>query len=450
MPRQWEPRDYVLARTHCPHPSIQETLREYRHLCGAELLVLLTYDERAVLRTLTFVSGLDDPEETRLRHLALAPSMAGSAPGRHPFNDLSILPLEDILVRALARSGKFMGHHPTFYEALVKMLEHDHLQVDKIDMASPALSVAIVRKGGSALTPQQLLSLATQINGTSNAALYRDAVVTSTVDQALQTISAGSDMNASMLGLLKMAADVTHSDAGALYLLDTSTSPAALAQSFVHSKSTKIATVSDHYPTRLEAEQDWPIVSATFVRNRTLLSGLADGDAEDNLAPAWHSDCPEVGVEIALPIPSAPGGFSTSTIGVLSLMRSTGGHIYADYDIALLRNVVLRMALLRAAQQTAAFGSSFKTALRRTLLETELTSQPPPPGPQIEMLRADPPIPHRPPTGCASGLQQPSRNSASDRLTFRNYTLSDSEKCGQAPRLLPASGCCLAARKNQR
>ncbi|WP_448624085.1 GAF domain-containing protein [Geodermatophilus sp. URMC 64] len=143
-----------------------------------------------------------------------------------------------------------------------------------------------------------------------------------------------------------MAKKVTESIAAVTYLYDPTGSPEGRLIAHPSSKSMEQGCEIRTSKLGLQSTAMPSLASIAFQRKRPQ---MLPHRPEIGQAPisTWLVNNADARVEIAVPVPAAPGGMFTPYAGVLVLCRDLHGQPYGNYELALLRNVALRIALLR-------------------------------------------------------------------------------------------------------
>jgi hypothetical protein len=206
------------------------------------------------------------------------------------------------------------------------------------------------------------------LNGTANAAVHRDRLVTVEVEKALDRVAGLNLLVDEPFGpLLEMALGVTQSAGAALFLLDAANREPLLAATS-ESTAGSVTLGSRQLPVLPDGTQTAGSHLATLsYHHRRALLVPSQGPKGTAPRTSWLSlDGRDVPYEIAVPVPAAPGGGSTPNAGVIVLCRddASGGQPYGSYELALLRNVALRLALLRTSLMMDTAGWAISAAAR--------------------------------------------------------------------------------------
>ena len=378
---RWSPSQYILEGHFCPIEDIQATLSSIRVALKADEALLLVADVQALYRNLCLV---DTPDELGAHLLALLHK--GVYPGRYKIADfvVSARPGQTSsrrfphsakrLVAELAALAKFNGRKDV--ESWVTQGPWRPVKPYKVGahIRRGAFSAVLVRTfHGDEATPidaeDYSRQLAEMVNGTALANVRRDSMVMLRMDETVDPrafLRPDLSMEDAAAGLTNLAADITGSDAAVCYLRSR-TSPrrfSLIAESAVTAESSVIADSERHdrgRPLReLYATHPRRLAERAIADHRAILTPPGIGD-NATLESVWGG-LPGAGVvELATPIPGPLASPRTPAVGVLVVRKRPAqpGDSYGAYDMALLRNVALRVALLFASYEMASAASVF-------------------------------------------------------------------------------------------
>jgi GAF domain-containing protein len=368
--RSWKAEDYVLDRRFCPLEDIRRAVDEYRRSSGASELVVLSIDENVCLRTLSFVShagtdlgaALDDA-------LAQHPFRVRDTSAINPaWRRIDAKNLADAL-QALAEPARYeTGVSNPFFTLLADAQREMPWQIlggTFTPRSEIAVNCIAVHRGGSRRHGAAFVRRITvSVNGTANASTHRDRKVTTQVENALDQISelALREPADLLRPLVTMARGVTQSSAAAVYFFDTGDMQHGRLVAVSEDAQPGYALRRRELP-QIDIDDRGSVLAAiSFVRKRPLL--LPEGVANDGQLSSWCYQGRDVPYELAVPIPAAPGGGSMLNAGVIVLCRGTDSpHLaYGNYELALVRNVVLRIALLRTSLMMNEAGKAIASA----------------------------------------------------------------------------------------
>jgi hypothetical protein len=416
----WSARDYVLERRFCPIEDIENTLGRYRAIVGASEVVLLALDRYVLFQSISCVAHAGTPYGKHLAEAIRTIKIRRRDPSdANPlWREISTATLDKILL-ALADAALYEGGDiPTFLNLLVHPPGDLTWRVAGETFVPEPLwtaNVLILQRGGqdSPDSARQVVeTCAEQANGTPQASIHRDRVVTANVQHALNAISTAPDephLNILLPSLLSMAKNVTESSGAAVYfaqrpLPDEQTPSGAPARQVLVAAATDTDEGLTLRSQRvvLARKKSSNIVGMSFTLGLPLLAPVPRAVAPQS-ASAWTIDIDDGHqiFELAVPIPTGIGGGAGSNQGVVTLCRLTDGepNAYGGYELALLRNVALRIALLRAsftvsdaAAVIASTGRIFAvaepTAATRPAAAASRPALPPDIAPALDSIRA--------------------------------------------------------------
>lgn len=360
---RWTAQDYVVERRFCPVEQLQNTISDYLTAVDASEILVLTHHKTLFLQTLSFLSHNGSREGVGLRSDFDAASLRRRNPfAEDPLWDMtSTLEADDVLA-ALLRAGLFENRSATVLVQNLRALGTSSpwtlLSAPGPYEGSALRCVAFVR-GVQRLRDERadrrfLEDMIVMANGTAQASVFRDKSVQREVDNALKymsTIQAEPIVRRILPELVAMAQRVTQSVAAVVYLFDHSKSRGERQLVVAVRSGAEEYALRDGVLQLAESNFDNRVsATAAFARNRPLLLG-AERDTANALSSTFECRGSPLKVEIALPIPAAPGTSATPNAGVLVLCRalSPASQAYGNYELALLRNVALRIALVRTS-----------------------------------------------------------------------------------------------------
>jgi hypothetical protein len=354
----WDPREFIEHRVYCPLSDIQDALDRERVHLGASELLLISFDPWSVLRTLTLLSftsheavtaildelkGAPDPPDPRR---VANPMMSGLG------SDQEVGTLLDTLSHTA-----FYGPGSRLWDHLLTMHAENPWRLMAELAPDPNLIVncLLLARGTSADASATFVrDVITMVNGTANASVHRDAETTRHVDEALNAIAASESPPTSghadpTQHLLEMAKRVSRSTAAAILRYDQQLAPKLrLVSRQSRSDDPAIRLKEDEIDIAISTGPTLLAVSA-FTTRRPLLYQTGS-TWRGQYSSTFCDDDGDVPTEIAVPIPAVPGGGTTPNAGVLVLCRQHADEgQYGDYDLAILRNVALRIALIDSA-----------------------------------------------------------------------------------------------------
>lgn len=361
---RWTPAYLVLYGAFCPVSDLQDALDELRGLTRADAALLLVADERAVLRTLCLSSPRDGPAGTVIDLLR---TTTGSSDARG---------LQDLLRPATGdrdHSSRYPASLPKVVMQLARLASGRQYADTSVWLRSVAwfapetdlprrarTSVAVLLAGArdlKAATPRRLSALVEMVNGTAQADIRRDKLVVARVEERLTEASGG--LAGAVDVLLKLAIDVSASRFGACYLLDRR---AGILVATAHVPDPDGTAA---YPATLVLDGNTAVAVACR-RNQTVQA--PPGLYGQQIIPACQPEGEDRIVELAVNVPAVA---HRRAVAVLTLAKRVEDlhrdevDAYGAYDLALLRNVALRIALRHANASTDALAAAVADSRRR-------------------------------------------------------------------------------------
>lgn len=331
---EWTSDDYVLRRDFCSVDQIRSRLDALMTAQQMKNAIVLAFDKNAVFRNLTFWRLEDSAlRDAVTSHNHEFQPNQGAFLTEQPFWGVTTVDaLHPALVAASDESNRFLGHSHNFYAAL----KARHLQTPwrisptRTRASSLAQIELLLLSDTESHDEESLLSIRKMINGTELASLNRDSKVITKVNQALASRGTWKERTEA---LVAMSLDVTSSAGAALYAYSVSGFPRATLE-LVASRTRLEPAIVPQTPLPLSPKSDSDIARA-FTTGRAVIS---HSSATHNTGIVWPPQDVER-TEISLAIPSSGNG---PNLGILTLFKPEGS--YSEYDIALLRNVTLRIA----------------------------------------------------------------------------------------------------------
>jgi hypothetical protein len=370
---EWSAEEFILRGRYCSRPAIRDRLEAARVAVGAEAALLIAVDETALLRSLCLQVPpvRDTPHDLvgmlrsrkHLNHKVDFPALALNSPrageDRPPF-PRSTPQLLAVLAK-LAEDGKrpelaVWLHDPARWVAIAATPAAAARISAAILFRDPNPTLVNREEGVAVLElSEELVELTKCVNATAQADVRRDTAIMARLEEELDPEDyAGEEVDLARAAatLVRLAIQISGSDIGACYLFDHG----AKALQLVASGSEE--PDRDGYPETLPAEKR-ALASSSFRRRRPiqLPPGLPD-DAEVTPTAALRSV--EGLIELATPIVGPLASPRSPAVGVLSVARlAPDAEPYGSYELALLRNVGLRLSLIKAAANTEAAAAIF-------------------------------------------------------------------------------------------
>lgn len=343
---RWTASDHLLRGTFCPPTALGPALEDLRVESGAAMALMLVAGPRGLLRSLC-VSTSEDDRGDALTELLRRDSALKTRR----------------LLRPASRTGEdaFPGTAPTLLTRLRRAIEDLGGDGDALvgapgewaavrvpsELRGSRLGVAILLRdhpGDGASFPEydrHVLDLAVMANATAEASVHHDVIVMNRVDEQLDArvvVDHQIDLGLAAARLVELALEITSSDFAAYYAIDFVTRTLYLRAQFPSDRSCfappEAMSLDENRLTAVSAARGRPVL-LDREHSPTVRKSFDDVDFVDEMA-----------TPVPGPLPSGP------ITGVITVARGDQDHRprnpYGAYDHALVRNVALRLALLRA------------------------------------------------------------------------------------------------------
>ncbi|MGH8897388.1 MAG: GAF domain-containing protein [Egibacteraceae bacterium] len=199
---------------------------------------------------------------------------------------------------------------------------------------------------------RELQDLGVRAKSTARANTRRDAVVMQQVaDRLTVDHSSLEDLLSLAAEALNVAVNVTSSSGGAIYFL--SAEPGA-----GYERTTCFDNGDIVYPNRIANDESTALAWSVSRHRATQVPPGAPGKQQK-----MRTFDPQRGTELITPIMGPLAGPNSPAVGALSVFRDSSESVYSGYDLSLLRNIALRLALLRTTGATARIADAI-TAMR--------------------------------------------------------------------------------------
>lgn len=361
MTSRWTPSEYLLDGHFCPIEDIRGVLEAATASLGATSALLLPADRLAVHRSLFLPVPSDGPGARLVKMLqSTDPEVLSRrlpdwlTPSAHRKETATRYP--NSYRRLQGELGKLARHHhdPT----LAAWIEDDQWRPAVPDprVVTAALFPAVLvlmpqTHNGPVDVSAHLVQMTEMVNGTAQASVRRDSAIMLQVDRGIdpQTFLApGLEIEDASKSLVGLARDITNSDEAVCYLR----SPEDPQMFKLAAQSESRANVSP--PDVLHTERPRRVGEVAIERHRALQAPPGVPDMP-GLQSTWGGTPSASDVELATPIPGPLASPKTPAVGVLVVRRSSKrpGDSYGAYDMALLRNVALRAALLFTSSEVS-------------------------------------------------------------------------------------------------
>jgi len=360
---RWTPAEYLLRGRFCSLATLQERLQELRVGLGARAGLLLVADERAVLRTLCYLAT-DGPQTRRLT-AALQDALAGQQEG-----------LQDMVRQPGPTGGRKSARFPLSAERIVTLLRarfadrpaaqewfadpHRWVALRPAPVLSGSRIASAVlldcpradaqREEGEvtvAVDDRANIEIAEMVNCTVQADVRRDAITSAMLDRTVDwsgvTLDATGFATAAQQ-FVELAVEVVASQIGALYM----TSPDDELELVAVASMPGTANIT--VPQRVE---DLASSAALSLRRHSAVQHPSAPVGESiTVTFRGAHEAGENWVELASPVLGPSANLHMPPVGVLVVARrllDEHSPSYSAYDYSVLRNVAMRLTMLRSA-----------------------------------------------------------------------------------------------------
>lgn len=357
----WRPVDWILRGRYCPESELREELERFAIARNLNFLIVLVMDRFAFLRSLSQVVGVEAPAswERTLRR----PDPDSRARERADSR------AHEKLARQLPQIPRSRPIHdfPEFAESLERILGSTFPQkthIIGVPNSQSELQVVLIahRTKGSRkpLLTDHYERLLAMVSATPQAEARRDALV---MDMAQSTLSQVGRLRQNSVPLDRRLAP--NAAEGTLDSLERfSTSAAELAQKLAGAASAaiflrdrlsvqrlrKIGSASGDYYSALSELPADPVqpYGQALERNRSIQFQNGEGF-----------------VELLTPIPWMSAQPESEAAGLIAISSATPNEFFTAYQVAVLRNVALRIAMYRSTVVSGTLSLSMSRMRRR-------------------------------------------------------------------------------------
>jgi GAF domain-containing protein len=345
---QWQPSDYILRGQLCPRSEIESSLASIASRTGAADALLLVADRLAFLKTLTVGHGLSGQP--------IADAMRGAPLAENETKRLAGLLQWDV---PRGTSRRRVGQILSVFRRVLDFSSAYELDPEDWVQIGPSRSIyearlqqrVLLRGAVSTAGTSSIVELLyQQVACTTQASIRSDTSTMMVVDRALDygTVTAGRTPEADMYSrLAALARTVTNSSSVTLYMRRPGSSEIRKLSEDADSIALLPETIQD---------TDNNVIAQCLRLHKPLQEppGLPVVETQSN---NWHT-APYSMVCLATPVPGPFASPRFMAVGALVALRpewpgpSKGSGFYDAYELALLRNVALRVALIRSHSST--------------------------------------------------------------------------------------------------
>ena len=377
----WSHTDYLIHGEFCPIREIEPAIERARRRAGAGAALLIVADERAVLRTLCGCVPEADQRAERmsklLREASLLPR-SGKRKRSTGLQDYIRSPrseqegqrfpgtVEKVLAELTGVAKRFKDDELVRWLSLgtgswVPARVPEQVWGARLNTAllffEPTNHVNGNGSGRLVEVDSDIVDISTRVSSTAHANVRRDDLIMKRLDDKLDPaayISGSVDFDAAAKALVEVAVEVSGSDAGACYLVDHANKQFDLSAPHVRSGFEGLWTFPETFPT------DEKVLAAAATEEHLTLQ-LPPGLSGRGLR---HSGVPADGpsnemLEVATPLPGPLATPKAPAVGVLTVAKQQNARPYGAYEVAVVRNVALRLALIATTTNTTLAAEMF-------------------------------------------------------------------------------------------
>jgi len=218
----------------------------------------------------------------------------------------------------------------------------------------------IVEEGGRPLVmaDEDVVGISARVNSTAHAVGRRDDYIMKRLDQKMdpaEYVVGTLDFRAAAQALVELAIEVSGADAGACYLVDHSKKVFELEATHFVGEGGQLWS----YPREIPTTADALAVIATHEHlTLQLPPGFGAKSSKPTLLPREETGRDDP-IELASPLPGPLATPKAPAVGVLTVAKLTDRKSYGAYEIAVMRNVALRLALIATTTNTTKAAEMF-------------------------------------------------------------------------------------------
>ena len=360
----WDLAAYILRGQHCPTGVIRETLESVMRALGARRVVHIAFHDLGIVGSLSFTLGYPKVLGRKVDSLLVrADGQGGPGSLADECRQAVIgLPSESILQKGLAqkladsvtrikqKKGTLSGAEIVSFTEMVKSgMYLTHTGRGSISPAPGDIQSLIlldIVPVSKRLLRREKLShvLAVQLKSTAEGSALSDTTIMRIVADRLhydKESDAESPFPETASHALELAIEVTNSEAGAIYFFSASS-----GQPFER----LVFLGSEDFPARIEREQGGLLATAV---SQNIVIQRSRWPFRELKSSTWSHP---TGASLVSPIGGSGIDPGRPAVGALVLCREKQAEAFSAYDLALVRNVALRISLARTTQTMRRIG----------------------------------------------------------------------------------------------
>lgn len=362
----WTPGDYVLRGEFCPTAQVQLALESMSDRMDAEAAFIVAADDRGIVEALCFAVPRSVAPARRFQRLVRGagedPSLKESL--RSKGDGDRELPWFQAITQALAALAEAQGSPD-----LASWLNPDLWTPVWIptQAARARISVAVFLRGVRASAaddaqwidlPREMIRVTEMVNATAHADVRRDLTIMQRVDDKLDPADYASGTiryERATRALVELAVAISEAQAGAYYAIDRATESLRINAASYADGAADLCS----FPSALGLG-DSPAACRSARENVTAQWTESASSDDSMVATCTSSTSHPIPLELVTPVPGPLASPRAPAAGVLAVAKVEGlAKPFSAYDLALLRNVALRLALISATANAEALAEVF-------------------------------------------------------------------------------------------
>lgn len=455
----WSPSHLAIQGEFCPIEEIAPAVELARRRAGASAALLLVGDDWVVLRTLCACTPSEDEHAAWLeRILATESLLPPEAEGRGRYNSLqdyirgpkpsgsrsrrfpctapkALAALAEIATRAGAEPVAAWLSDGSWVPARVPAPVIGARMHTALFMREPDPRLVEGADPGEVEIDDEVVGISARVNATAHAHLRRDDMIMKRVDKRLdpeEFMKGSVDFQAAARSLVGVALGISGSDVAACYLVDHS------RKRFKLEDAKLVGELGSRWRFPLYLPTKDPALAAVATQDHLTLQfppGLAKREVRRTLEGPEGEEV----LELATPLPGPLAAPRAPAVGVLVVAKIGQPRAYGAYEVAVVRNVALRLALIASSTNTTQAAKMFTRLSKRAARlpigwSTRASRAPMPPGVILpdDLLDAVPTI--------EDALSTLARVTRSGTATFRAALPGDGSRSPQGLTLARVAG----------
>lgn len=374
----WEPSDFILRGEYCPRACAYAGVEEARLHAGASAALVIAADEEALLRSLCFqapktlgsptdlvglLRGSSDLNSVGLRTFTLTSGAVGDA-SHFPWSAKRLLSE----LESFARGGGYgamadwLSPSANWVPARIPGAARTARISAAVLFLDPTEHLSEDETGLEVVdADRHVVDITERINATAQADVRRDAAIMARLDNRLDPadyVTRTIDFKQAAKSLVALAREISGSDVGACYVFDHGVDAMRLEAHDLPGDRARLWRYEEELP--LDSDE---LVLNCYLSRRPIQLPPGPPDAKTPAMTCCGSDGKRLEqgpwVELATPIVGPLASPKARAVGVLTVTRLTSDLPYGAYDLALMRNIALRLSLISATTNSEEAARTF-------------------------------------------------------------------------------------------